>query len=71
MKKLLTTLILIICIFFTYNLFIEKTENQKVQEKYLEYQKKHPFYKTLQLSKEEKQGKLLLINTLKRNICWK
>jgi hypothetical protein len=62
MKKLLTTLILIICIFFTYNLFIEKTENQKVQEKYLEYQKKHPFYKTLQLSKEERKARQITPN---------
>jgi hypothetical protein len=57
MKKGLTAIIMLICIFFTYNLFIEKTENEKVQEKYLEYQKEHPFYKTLQLSKEERKAK--------------
>jgi hypothetical protein len=57
MKKGLTTILILSCIFFTYNFFTEKTENEKVQEKYLEYQKEHPFYKTLQLSKEERKAK--------------
>jgi hypothetical protein len=48
MKKLLTTLILLICVFFTYDLFKEKIENQKIQEissraEYEEFLAKHPF----------------------------